>query len=231
MPPWKIYSGQRCPHGKKIFLVNGTLVRNVHDSDFSQGGNGYRYRWIPKSEIWIDAAIPEDEWNFIVGHECQESELMKGGMSYDKAHDVAKRAEDRKRRGLRPEGLRPEGLRPEGKETMRRLTVRETREACNLVSDAADILQHRDVAKINFALPSTNVAKVMRDVVGRLKQRSRTLTADEVSGITHAVQTAADYLQGDQIASLGIFPHADDVGRNLRGIVVRIKMLANRRTS
>jgi hypothetical protein len=101
MPRWKVYSGLRCPHGKKIFLVSGTFVRNVHDSDFSQGGNGYRYRWIPRGEIWIDASIPEIEWSFIIGHECQESELMKHGMSYDKAHDRAKRSEDVLRRGKR----------------------------------------------------------------------------------------------------------------------------------
>ena len=102
MPHWKVDSGLRCPHEKKIFLVDGTHVRNVHDSDFSQGGNGYRYKWIPKSEIWIDAHIPEDEWSLIVGHECQEAELMKSGVGYDKAHATAKRTEDKLRRGSTP---------------------------------------------------------------------------------------------------------------------------------
>lgn len=95
---WKVYSGRRCPHGKKIFLVDGTRVRDEHDSDFSQGGNGYRYRWIPRGEIWVDAEIAEEEWPFIVEHECQESELMKHGMDYDRAHARAKRHEDADRR-------------------------------------------------------------------------------------------------------------------------------------
>jgi hypothetical protein len=95
--PWKSDLGEACPHGRRIVIVDGTYVRNHFDSDFSQGGNGYRYKFIPKDEIWIDFEIREEEWPFIAFHECQESEEMKKGMSYDKAHDQAKRLEDRQR--------------------------------------------------------------------------------------------------------------------------------------
>lgn len=108
----------------------------------------------------------------------------------------------------------------------RRLTVQETREATNLVQRAADILQHPRVAEINFALPSENVARVLREVVGRLKQRSKLLKADEVEGITHALQTAADYLQSEQIASLG--PSREDIAHDLRRIVRWIKVLGKK---
>jgi hypothetical protein len=90
--------GEVCPHGRHIVLVDGTHVRNVYDSDFSQGGNGYRYRFVPKGELWIDREIAEAEWPFIAFHECEESELMKSGRTYDSAHLTAKRDENRLRR-------------------------------------------------------------------------------------------------------------------------------------
>lgn len=93
--PWKTYLGEVCPHGREIVLVDGTHVRNNYDSDFSQGGNGYRYRFIPRRELWIDAQISPDEWPLIAFHECEESELMKMGVDYDHAHAIAKRREDK----------------------------------------------------------------------------------------------------------------------------------------
>jgi len=96
--PWKRYLGEECPHGRQVVLVDGTHVRNHHDSDFSQGGNGYRYRFVPRGEIWIDEQISPDEWPFIAFHECEEAELMRGGLSYERAHDRAKKIEDYARR-------------------------------------------------------------------------------------------------------------------------------------
>ncbi len=96
--PWKTGVGEACPHGHIIVLVDGTYVRNHFDSDFSQGGNGYRYRFIPRGEIWIDRQISDVEWALIAFHECTEAELMKRGWSYSRAHNAAKRAEDKLRR-------------------------------------------------------------------------------------------------------------------------------------
>lgn len=96
--PWKVYLGEVCPHGREIVVVDGTHVRDNHDSDFSQGGNGYRYRFCPRGELWIDGQISEAEWPLIAFHECYESELMKMGVDYDRAHDQAKRREDKIRR-------------------------------------------------------------------------------------------------------------------------------------
>ena len=95
--PWSIGSLASCPHGLEIILVDGMYVRNHYDSDFSQGGNGYRYTWIPKDQIWIDWQISEDERLFIAFHECHEAMLMKKGSSYGKAHDEAKRLENQHR--------------------------------------------------------------------------------------------------------------------------------------
>lgn len=91
---WKSYLNESCPHGLRIALVDGTHVRNHFDSDFSQGGNGHRFGFVPRREIWIDQEIAPEEWPFIAFHECQEVERMKKGLSYDAAHDQAKRLED-----------------------------------------------------------------------------------------------------------------------------------------
>jgi hypothetical protein len=98
---WKRDAEHCCPHGLKVYLVDGKYVRDVYDSDFCQGGNGFAYTFVPKDEIWIDAAITEDEWHLIEFHECGEAELMRGGMSYDVAHDKIKEQEDRLRRRAR----------------------------------------------------------------------------------------------------------------------------------
>lgn len=100
--PWKEYVGEACPHGLEIVLVDGSHVRDVHDSDFSQGGNGHRYDFVPRDEIWIDACIGEDERPLVAFHECVEAELMRRGQSYSRAHDRAKMLEDRLRRGGDP---------------------------------------------------------------------------------------------------------------------------------
>jgi len=95
---WKHFTGLACPHGRKIYAVSGLYVRNKWDSDFDQGGNGYRYPFIPKKEIWIDSKNDLAEWPYILFHECREIESMAGGASYDRAHAGAKRVETIARR-------------------------------------------------------------------------------------------------------------------------------------
>ena len=58
--PWKRSMGLDCPHGLEFFIVNVSNVRNTYDSDFVQGGNGQRYRFCPKRELWIDDTLPEE---------------------------------------------------------------------------------------------------------------------------------------------------------------------------
>jgi hypothetical protein len=99
--PWKAYLQECCPHGLAVAIVDGTHVRDYHDSDFSQGGNGHRYDFVPRDEIWVDCQISSAEWPLVVFHECAEVERMRRGQSYSKAHDAAKRLEDQFRRRLR----------------------------------------------------------------------------------------------------------------------------------
>jgi hypothetical protein len=81
-----------------ILVVIGTYARDHFDSDYDQGGNGYAYHWIPKNEIWIASEVPVLELPFVAFHECTEVEHMKSGMSYNRAHVLAKRAEDKWRK-------------------------------------------------------------------------------------------------------------------------------------
>jgi hypothetical protein len=105
--PWKTRAGDACPHGREIYLVDGTVVRNHLDSDFVQGGNGYRYDFVPREELWVDASMPPEEVPLVVMHECEEAELMAGGMDYEEAHDVAKSMEDAARRKICGGGTMP----------------------------------------------------------------------------------------------------------------------------
>lgn len=98
---WKRPTAMTCKHGLKVFLVDGVAVRKI-DCAFIQGGNEFRYDFVPEGELWVDWYVPEAERPYVLFHECYETEKMRGGWSYDKAHDAAKRAENKLRRRDRP---------------------------------------------------------------------------------------------------------------------------------
>lgn len=101
--PWKRSMGLACPHGLEFFLVDGSYVRNHYDSDFVQGGNGQRYKFCSKRELWIDDSLPEAEVPYVALHECYETFLMSEyGYDYDRAHVCAKRLENKFRHAEHP---------------------------------------------------------------------------------------------------------------------------------
>ena len=86
----------------KVYLVNGKLVRNQMYVDFTLGGHGYRYCFIPRSEIWIDNAVVLAERPYIKVHEGVEVVVMvKTPLQYDAAHAEATRVEVLLRGGQR----------------------------------------------------------------------------------------------------------------------------------
>jgi hypothetical protein len=93
--------------GRTVVLVDGRAVRSAFDLNFTLGGHGYRYHFIPRSEIWIDDAVVPAERPAILEHEAVEVELMADGMAYDPAHAHASRAEVGFRRGRRVRYLAP----------------------------------------------------------------------------------------------------------------------------
>jgi hypothetical protein len=84
--------------GKKIWIVDGSLIRRELYPAFLYGGNDERYPFIPKNEIWIDNAISAEEYEFTLSHELNERFLMaRFGMSYADAHDSSLALEHRMR--------------------------------------------------------------------------------------------------------------------------------------
>jgi hypothetical protein len=84
--------------GTKVYIVNGKQVRDVYKVDYTEGGHGYVYGFVPKDEIWIDDDVVSAERPFIFLHEQLERDKMKNeGWKYNRAHAFAaeKEWEDR----------------------------------------------------------------------------------------------------------------------------------------
>lgn len=76
-----------------VYFVSGKAVRDNFKTDFSQGGHGYVYDWIPKNEIWLEKE-EHDESSLILIHEYAELVLMRDKkMKYEKAHPIASKIE------------------------------------------------------------------------------------------------------------------------------------------
>lgn len=88
-------------NGRAVWVVDGRMVRDHAYIDFTLGGHGYRYRFIPKSEIWLDDAVRPSERPAILRHEAVEVALMARGMRYQAAHARASAAEATFRRSSR----------------------------------------------------------------------------------------------------------------------------------
>jgi hypothetical protein len=87
--------------GREVWLVSGREVRDHAYIDFTLGGHGFRYRFIPKGEIWIDDAVAPEERPAILHHEVVEVGHMRAGMAYAPAHALASDAEIAFRRRVR----------------------------------------------------------------------------------------------------------------------------------
>lgn len=74
--------------GKTVYLVSGKYIRDNVDDDFTNGGNGARYAWVPIDEIWIDDATHPEEYAAFMIHEWTETQAMVNkNLSYDQAHE------------------------------------------------------------------------------------------------------------------------------------------------
>lgn len=94
------------PQGQvRVWVVDGNLVRSYYKTDYTEGGHGYVYHWVPRPEIWIEDGVDRRELPFIVCHEYLERRLMRDqGIDYDTAHNICSRVEFdlRKGRGATP---------------------------------------------------------------------------------------------------------------------------------
>jgi hypothetical protein len=98
-PPYIKKVGQR---GRiVIWVVDGTYVRTHLDEEFTNYGQHYGFKCIPKDEFWLDKEAKEDEQRFFVDHLLIEHRLMEKGVPYEKALEAADKQEmaERKRAG------------------------------------------------------------------------------------------------------------------------------------
>lgn len=91
----------RC-QGLTVYLVDGVLVRNTHDQDFTMGGNEAIYpRYVPPGEIWLDENMrPLDRMATLFHEIIERNAMIDRGMSYAAAHGLANKLEADVRREL-----------------------------------------------------------------------------------------------------------------------------------
>ncbi len=77
-----------------VWLVDGRMVRDSFETEFTEGGNGLALTYIPTDEIWLDKTIDPQELKFILTHERVERCLMEHQhLPYEEAHRVASHVE------------------------------------------------------------------------------------------------------------------------------------------
>lgn len=81
-----------------VWFVDGKYIREKVDEEFTNFGQHFRFRFIPRHEFWLDQERTPGEEHFFVDHLLIENRLMAGGMTYDQALEKADRAELKERR-------------------------------------------------------------------------------------------------------------------------------------
>ncbi len=107
----------------EVWIVDGAYIRGHIDEEFTNFGQHYRYKYIPKNELWIDAEAEHDERRFFIDHLLVEHRLMEKGESYNKAlakADCEERKERRRAGDVRRATNNGKDL-PEGKAVHERL--------------------------------------------------------------------------------------------------------------
>ena len=81
--------------GLNVYLVSGVQVRNTIDIDFTCGGNEAVYpSYNPPGEIWLDdAAGPLDRTATCLHEIVERDQMMRNGLDYDDAHEIASATE------------------------------------------------------------------------------------------------------------------------------------------
>ena len=84
-----------------IWIVDGTYVRTHIDEEFTNYGQHYNFKYIPKEEFWLDHEGKPDEQKFFIDHLLIEHKLMEKGVSYNEALEQADKIEllERKKSG------------------------------------------------------------------------------------------------------------------------------------
>jgi hypothetical protein len=70
----------------RVWLVDGRFIRTRIDEEFTNFGQHFRFRFIPRNEFWIDHLHAPGEEHFYIDHLLVENRLMAEGMDYYRAH-------------------------------------------------------------------------------------------------------------------------------------------------
>ena len=91
-----------------VYLVDGCSIRNPliepYWEDFTEGDNDAHSKsvgsnLVPPNEVWVDLDVSPVELRAVILHELTERRFMiTDGMDYDKAHDMANKAEENGRK-------------------------------------------------------------------------------------------------------------------------------------
>ncbi len=88
----------------RVYLIDGQYVRDNVFIDFTEGGNSYRYDFVPQGEIWI-GGVHVIEVPYVCLHEVTEiTYALKGGLEltsdqdYSVAHNYANECESAARK-------------------------------------------------------------------------------------------------------------------------------------
>ncbi len=65
-PPYLKKIGQRGRIG--IWILDGSYVRTHINEEFTNYGQHYECKYIPKTEFWIDQEVKPDEQKFFIDH-------------------------------------------------------------------------------------------------------------------------------------------------------------------
>ena len=87
----RLYATIPDPEGEiKAWRIDGFLARCWYKTDYAEGGHFVVYPWVPPREIWLERDTDPREFPFILAHEYLELRMMRdGGLSYDRAHEIA----------------------------------------------------------------------------------------------------------------------------------------------
>jgi hypothetical protein len=80
-----------------VWIVDGKYVRTKIDEEFTNFGQHYRFKFIPKNEFWIDRESAPGEAKFYIDHMLVEHRLMAAGKSYGTAIERADVLEKKER--------------------------------------------------------------------------------------------------------------------------------------
>lgn len=84
---YRQFVGRR--QGLAVWIVDGPMIRRELYGDFSMGGHGLKYPFVPRSEIWLDSAMTLEQLNYVLIQELSERKLMLAGEPYADAYELA----------------------------------------------------------------------------------------------------------------------------------------------